>query len=881
MLTSETKRRIDACRDVLVGKLPLPTDQVELITLALIYKFMDDLDQESLTLGGKRSFFTGDLAKYRWRNLLPQTVSAEQRVTLFSEGMEALGSPKKAAHLPGLFRDIFRNAFLKFRDGRILTLFLTEINGFEYSQHLELGDAFEYLLQCMGTQGENGQFRSPRHIIGFMVACLDPQPGDRILDPACGTAGFLVCAYRHILARYTSPGSTVPGDQLTHAQRQQLYANLIGYDITDLMVKLSKVNLFLHGFPDPAIHIYDTLSNDARWHEKADIIFANPPFMTPKGGVTPHTRFRIAAKKAEVLFTDYIAEHPTPDGCAGIIVPNGIVATTQNAYVKLRRFLVEDSLVAVVSLPAGVFKPYSGVKTSILLLDRKLARQTKEILFLKITADGFDLGDKRNPIEANDLPEAERVVKAWLGRAKGPTSYQHGATPHEPTPEKGKGLKARSIAAADESGLQPSEMFLNEAPGALPQAAMSSAVGAGVVWKAVEKNALLEHRACSLQAETFFGEKAVASSVKMVALGDVATLGSGGTPSKANVAFWRGDIPWVSPKDMKSLVLTDTEDHISTEAIESSATKLLPAGTVLCVVRSGILRHTLPVAITARPMCTNQDILAITPDKTRLDPKFLLFALKGRSAEILRDGIKTGVTVQSFHNGFFKTYEIPLPPLEEQRRIVAEIEGYQKVLDGARQILDALSHSLEIDPDWELVPFGTICENLDGKRRPITKSDRKVGPYPYYGASGVVDSVADYIFDEPLLLVSEDGANLLARSTPIAFSVSGKIWVNNHAHVVRFPDMATQRFVEHYLNSISIANYVTGAAQPKLNQAQLNSIPIPLPPLAEQRRIVAELDAEAEQMEAVRSLLPRFEAKIQRVLDRVWGNGIELSKSKE
>ena len=106
------------------------------------------------------------------------------------------------------------------------------------------------------------------------------------------------------------------------------------------------------------------------------------------------------------------------------------------------------------------------------------------------------------------------------------------------------------------------------------------------------------------------------------------------------------------------------------------ATKLLPAETVLCVVRSGILQHTLPVAITARPMCTNQDILAIAPDKTRLNPKFLLFALKGRSAEILRDGIKSGVTVQSFHNGFFKTFEIPLPQLEEQQRIVAEVPSY-------------------------------------------------------------------------------------------------------------------------------------------------------------------------------------------------------------
>jgi type I restriction enzyme M protein len=240
----------------------------------------------------------------------------------------------------------------------------------------------------MGTQGENGQFRTPRHIIDWIVACLDPQPTDKILDPACGTGGFLVSAYKHILQKHTSRGSSIPGDKLGHEQRQRLYANFTGYDITDLMVKLSKVNLFLHQFPSPTVHIYDTLSNDARWNEKADLILANPPFMTPKGGVTPHTKFRVPAKKAEVLFTDYIAEHLMPDGRAGIIVPNGIVATTQNAYVKLRRFLVEDSLVAVVSLPAGVFKPYSGVKTSILLLDKKLARKTDKILFLKIAADG-------------------------------------------------------------------------------------------------------------------------------------------------------------------------------------------------------------------------------------------------------------------------------------------------------------------------------------------------------------------------------------------------------------------------------------------------------------------------------------------------------------
>src|SRR5438046_9712918 len=172
MLTVETKRRLDACRDILVGKLPLPTDQIELITLALIYKFMDDLDEESVKLGGKRSFFVGSLEKYRWRSLLPQTVSADERMNLFAEGIEAIG---KAEHLPALFRDIFRNSFLKFRDGRILTLFLNEVNGFVYSHSEELGNAFEYLLKTMAMQADNGQSRTPPRTLHCVRECHAPQ----------------------------------------------------------------------------------------------------------------------------------------------------------------------------------------------------------------------------------------------------------------------------------------------------------------------------------------------------------------------------------------------------------------------------------------------------------------------------------------------------------------------------------------------------------------------------------------------------------------------------------------------------------------------------------------------------------------------------------
>jgi type I restriction enzyme, S subunit len=143
---------------------------------------------------------------------------------------------------------------------------------------------------------------------------------------------------------------------------------------------------------------------------------------------------------------------------------------------------------------------------------------------------------------------------------------------------------------------------------------------------------------------------------------------------------------------------------------------------------------------------------------------------------------------------------------------------------------------------WQTKTLNQIAENLDSKRRPITKDVRVSGEYPYYGASGIVDYVAGFIFDGDTLLISEDGANLLARSTPIAFPASGKYWVNNHAHILKFENMTTQRFVELYLDGIPLDEYITGAAQPKLNQAALNSIPIPFPPLTEQQRIVGILD---------------------------------------
>lgn len=192
---------------------------------------------------------------------------------------------------------------------------------------------------------------------------------------------------------------------------------------------------------------------------------------------------------------------------------------------------------------------------------------------------------------------------------------------------------------------------------------------------------------------------------------------------------------------------------------------------------------------------------------------------------------------------------------EEQQAIVSRLDAAfakidalkanaEKQLNDARALFQAeLSESMMPKEGWEEKTLPDISENLDSKRRPVTKGKRESGKYPYYGASGIVDYVSDYIFDDDLLLISEDGANLLARSTPIAFSVSGKIWVNNHAHILKFKDIYTQYFVEYYFASIKLDEYVTGAAQPKFSQKNMNKLPLWIPPLSEQQQIVAHLDA--------------------------------------
>ncbi|MBE0639316.1 MAG: N-6 DNA methylase [Bacteroidales bacterium] len=860
MLDTQTKRRIDDCRDILVGKLPDPKAQIEQITIGLIYKFMDDMDKEAIELGGKSKFFSDYLApdpefpndrskdkvvefsRYAWNNLLNPKVTAAEMLTRYSEAIQGM---EKNPNIPQLFRDIFKNAYLPYRDPETLKLFLKTIAEFEYTHSEKLGDAFEYLLSVMGSQGDAGQFRTPRHIIDFLVAITDPGKTDAILDPACGTAGFLISAYKHILLKHTKANQHAVqtlhatsqqynifsynqmaekpfnnlGDLLTPDERKKLIQNFAGYDISPDMVRLSLVNLYLHGFNTPSISEYDTLSSEERWNESYDVILANPPFMSPKGGIRPHKRFTISSNRSEVLFVDYIAEHLNPNGRAGIIVPEGIIFQSGTAYRELRKMLVENYLYAVVSLPAGVFNPYSGVKTSILLLDKELAKKRDEILFIKIGNDGYNLGAQRNAVKGSQLEEAIAMI----------TAFRQGS-------------------------LSP----LQE--------------GQGGIMHLVPKPEIVKSGDYNLSGERYKSILVVNSNYEMIKLSDERffKIVSGGTPSSNIDEYWNGSINWATLADLPQSDFISsiyaTTRKITEKGLKNSSARILPANSILVSTRATIGR----IAINALECATNQGFKnIIIHDIQKVNTYFVALMLTRIIDKM--NAMATGGTFKELSTSNFKTLQIPLPPLSIQEEIVAEIEGYQKIIDGAKAVVANYKPKIDIDPEWEMVELGNLAKNLDGKRVPITKSDRLKGKYPYYGASGIVDYVDNYIFDDDLLLISEDGANLLARVTPIAFSVSGKIWVNNHAHVLKFARYETQRFIEIYLNSISLELFITGSAQPKLNQKALNSIPIPLPPLERQHHIVAQIEKEQELVNANKQLIEIFEQKIKDRIAKVWG----------
>lgn len=863
MLTTATKRKIDTARDILVGKIPVPTSQVEQITLALVYKFMSDMDKKAKDLGDSSGFFANGYEKYAWGKLMDKALPARDRVLLYREALEKMSLNP---HIPQLFRDVFRDASLPFNDPETLKLFLDVIDQFEYDHSEELGNAFEYLLQVMGSQGDAGQFRTPRHIIDFIVDVVEPSKTDKILDPACGTAGFLISAYNHIKK-----------NGLSSEEMTQLSENFVGYDISQDMQRLSLVNLYLHHFPNPHIYEYDTLTSEDRWNDDFDVILANPPFMTPKGGIRPHNRFSVPSKRAEVLFVDYIMEHLTARGKAGVIVPEGIIFQSQGAYTQLRKMMVEENyLWAVVSLPGGIFNPYSGVKTSILLFDREIAKKTNKILFVKVNNDGYELGAQRRESDKNDLPVArELLLKFKQAILSGKElsldtvlEMGGGTTDKDMMSSYGFDLNANSHIEL--------EQIINKA------------------YDEVSKSSLKETD-YNLSGERYSSRNKKISDGSFItaSLSDesIFQIESGGTPDTQNPEYWNGDINWATLVDLpqSNLIseISSTSRMITSLGLQKSSAKLLEPETIIVSTRATIGR----IAINKVPVATNQGFKnVIIRDKSKFLPKFVAYVLSSKVDEMKR--MASGGTFAEISKTNFSKLEIPLLPLSEQKSLIEELDSYQKIVDGAKQVVENFRFNFSVDESWEKISLEKVADILSGYSFDSKDFSQNVGvktiKITNVGIGKFETGKDEYLPTS----YSQKYKNYLVKQGDIVVALTRPV-ISNGMKIAMVPKSFDQSLLNQRVASIRgkeglcltkylfllfqldffreyVLEHSKSLMQPNLSVNDLKRIDVPLPLLEEQSRIVKIADELIEKISITKDISRIYEEKIAERIDSIF-----------
>lgn len=822
---------------------------------------MDDMDVEAEELGGKRTFFSGEYAKYSWRKIFDPRQSGHELLNLYSE---AIAKMDINPEVPKLFRDIFKNAYLPYRDPETLKSFLKIINEFEYSHSEKLGDAFEFLLSILGSQGDAGQFRTPRHIIDFMVALIDPKKHEIILDPACGTAGFLISSYKHIIKHNSSnytpdedKGIAIngtqsvnevilttngySGDNLTATERSTLADNMHGYDISPDMVRLSLVNMYLHGVKEPQIFEYDSLTSEDHWHEYSDVILANPPFMSPKGGIRPHKRFSVQSNRSEVLFVDYIAEHLTPDGRAAVIVPEGIIFQSGNAYKQLRKMLVDNYLVGVISLPAGVFNPYSGVKTSILWLDKTLAKKTDKILFIKIENDGFDLGAQRRAVRGNDLPLALQSIS------------EH---------------KDKIIIGKQSDFKSDTNLLL------------------------VAKNDIASTGEYNLSAERFKLHEVKSSQNEWKSLGEIVEFMTDGNwieskdQAESGIRLIQtGNIGIGEYKDKDEKARFISEDTFQ----RLNCTEVFPDDILISRLPDPVGRA-CQIPLLCTKLITAVDCTILRFKQTKIIPKLFVYYTKSEKYYESINPFLTGSSRSRISRKNLESIKIPLPPLSVQEEIVAEIDSYQKIIDGARQVVENYKPRIDIDPEWEMVELGDeTFFKIEAGGTPSSKIESFWnGDIDW--ATLVDLPKSDYIseINSTIRKITEAGLkNSSAKIIPPnSIIVSTRATIGRVA-INKVPIATNQGFKNIIIKSKSIIpNFIalimksleekmnilaTGGTFKELSKTNFCSLQIPMPSYKIQTNIVTQIEKEQNIVTSNKLLIRIFEQKIKERITKVWG----------
>ena len=430
MITGELKNKIDSLWDIFAaGGLVNPLDVIEQITYLMFIKELDDTDnlkaKECALLGLPfKSIFDGEVTigerqvdgqQLKWSVF--HDFPASKMYTVVQENVfpfiKNLHADKNSAYSKYMGDAIFKLPTPLVLDKVVTALdeIYAMMNSLQSSD--VRGDVYEYLLSKIAQSGLNGQFRTPRHIIRMMVELMDPTADDIICDPACGTSGFLVSAAEYLKENRKN-------EIFFNAAKKDHYMNTMfnGYDMDRTMLRIGAMNMMTHGIDNPIIEYRDSLSDQNPDKNKYSLILANPPF---KGSLDADTVSAdilktCKTKKTELLFLALFLRMLRVGGRCACIVPDGVLFGSSTAHKAIRKAIIEDNrLEAVISMPSGVFKPYAGVSTGILIFTKTGHGGTDNVWFYDMTADGFSLDDKRSPIADNDIPD---IIERFRNRDK-------------------------------------------------------------------------------------------------------------------------------------------------------------------------------------------------------------------------------------------------------------------------------------------------------------------------------------------------------------------------------------------------------------------------------------------------------------------------------
>ncbi|MFD0619695.1 N-6 DNA methylase [Paenibacillus sp. GCM10027629] len=405
MITGEMKNKVDKIWETFwTGGITNPLEVIEQFTYLLFIKGLDDIEttkeSEAAFLGlTYEGMFPSNKQSLRWSKF--KNMEAIQMYNLM---MNDVFSFIKNLHQDGdsAYAKYMGDAIFKIPTPQMLTKIIDGIDGIDMDNRDTKGDLYEYLLSKVATAGTNGQFRTPRHIIEMMVRLMKPSPSDVIADPAMGSAGFLVAAQEYVRENHA--------DLFLHAGLKKHFHEEMfhGFDMDRTMLRIGAMNMLLHGVDQPNIEYKDSLSELNEDQEKFTIVLANPPF---KGSldydaVSSDLLKVTKTKKTELLFLALILRSLKLGGRSATIVPDGVLFGSSNAHKEIRKELVDNhKLEAIISMPSGVFKPYAGVSTAILIFTKTGAGGTDHVWFYDMKADGYSLDDKRQPIEQNDISD--------------------------------------------------------------------------------------------------------------------------------------------------------------------------------------------------------------------------------------------------------------------------------------------------------------------------------------------------------------------------------------------------------------------------------------------------------------------------------------------